>query len=314
MPSTDQIIATGAPEGDRVIVDSDRNLSSEPAPSASDLEVVRVVYNDDAGELTLVRRNGSTEVIKGFSTKAQLSRSKRGRKGRQGHTGADGRDGYTGATGTPGCPGGRGLVGLDGEVGGDGEDGPDGAPGLMGRRGPRGEDGDEGEDGPIGNEGIVGMPGPNCISGKRGPTGPAPNGNCVESSTLPTDPAVFLWLLPLTGTERPVVPRWTNVVVNVKPKTIQAQRFQQTNIFTAMFDVEATATGGSGMYEYVWTVPDVKNTKFTPAGLRLRVEYSGKASDPSYPGELFTVKLQVRDIGRPGKPSFAAHAEIRIKV
>lgn len=314
MPSSDQVVVVGGNDGDKIVVGVNGALTTAPAPSASDLVVVHAVYSSQTGTLTLVRQNGDTEAIAGFPTAAQLVGAKRGRKGRRGLAGRDGRDGQTGNTGVDGCDGIKGGVGADGDFGEDGEDGPDGAPGLMGRRGPKGEEGYEGKEGETGPDGVIGNPGPSCIVGARGPNGPAPLGNCVEGSALPTNPAVFLWMLPVTGSDRPVVPRWSDIVVNVKNRSVQAQRFQQSNTFTAMFDVEATATGGSGVYEFTWTVPEILGIVFTPAGLRLRVEYSRRAPSADYPGEIFTVKLAVRDAVRPGKPSFMATAEVRIKV
>lgn len=314
MPSTGLVQAIGSEDGEKVVVGDNGVLTTEVTPTASDLLVVRTVYNDSRGTLTMIRQNGDTIEVTGFPTTAQLSNAMRGRKGRRGLPGRDGRDGITGNTGKAGCDGGPGPLGLDGEEGGAGEDGPDGPQGLMGRRGINGLEGDDGPDGRVGDDGVVGASGPSCIVGARGPAGPAPNGKCVESSTLPTSPATFLWVLPVTGSERPTVPRWSDVVVNVKSKTVQAMRFQQSSTFTAMFDIEATATGGSGMYEFTWTVPDVAGVKFTPSGLRLRVEYARRIPYPEYPGEIFTVKLAVRDTVRPGKPSFYASAEVRIKV
>lgn len=314
MPSSDQIVVVGGNDGDKIVVGQDGPLTTAPAPSASDLVVVHTVYSSQTGTLTFVRQNGDTESVTGFPTTAQLLGAKRGRKGRRGLAGRDGRDGETGNTGPNGCDGVKGGVGADGDYGDDGEDGPDGAQGLMGRRGPKGEEGYEGKEGEVGPDGVIGNPGPSCIVGPRGPNGPAPIGNCVEGSALPTNPAVFLWMLPVTGSDRPVVPKWSDVVVTLKDRTVQAQRFQQSNIFTALFDVEATAVGGSGVYEFTWTVPEITGIVFTPAGLRLRVEYSRRAPNPSYPGEIFTVKLAVRDAARPGKPSFFATAEVRIKV
>lgn len=314
MPSSDQISVIGGADGDKVVVGPDGVLEVKPAPSASDLVVVHAVYDNATGALTLVRRNGDTEVINGFPTADQVKPAKRGRKGRRGLAGRDGRDGTTGNTGPDGCEGVKGAVGADGDAGEDGEDGPDGAQGIMGRRGISGIEGYEGEEGEVGDEGVVGSAGPSCIVGKRGPAGPAPIGTCVYGPNLPTDPAVFLWVLPLDGFDRPEVPKWSDVIVYVKDRTVQAQRFQQTNMFSALFDVEATAVGGSGVYEYTWIVPDIQGIKFKPSGLRLNVDYSRRAPDSSYPGEIFTVKLVVRDIARPGKPSFFDTAEVRIKV
>lgn len=311
-----QIDAIGGADEAELVVGEFGEITQVVSTADNDSPTEITSFNPDTGVLTFVHDNGAVSEIRGFPRPSDILPGDKGKRGPRGLPGIDGRTGRDGNTGRVGCDGGPGATGHTGDDGEDGEDGPQGPRGVYGPLGEDGEGGYEGNQGPTGADGPVGPRGPSCRIGKRGAAGPAPIGTAVFSSTIPTNPAVFLWLVPfdMNSGVRPTVPKWTDIVVKVQPATVVARRVGDTLTYMATFDVKATAIGGSGQYEFTWTVPEVTGVSVKPNGLSLTVLYSKRIPDSSYPGELFTVKLSVRDVGRPGKPSFASTAQVRIKV
>lgn len=312
----DQIEAVGGTDPAELVVGEFGELETHVPVADNESPTVITTFNSETGVLTFFHENGARSEIRGFPMSSDVKQGDRGPRGLRGLPGYDGHTGKDGRDGQAGCTGARGGTGNVGDFGADGEDGPQGVRGVYGPNGEEGEEGYEGPIGPTGPDGAVGVRGPSCAIGKRGAAGPAPIGTAVFSATVPLKPEVFLWLVPMdiNSGVRPVVPKWTDVAVAVKPTSVVARRVGETLTYMATFEVKATATGGSGNYEFTWTVPEISGVSVKPNGLSLSVTYSKRVPNSDYPGELFTVKLSVRDVGRPGKPSFASTAQVRIKV
>lgn len=312
----EQVEAVGGKDSAELVVGEYGEILSVVPVADNDSPTVITAFNSETGVLAFIHENGARTEIRGFPKPSDIKEGKKGKRGPRGLPGIDGTGGRDGSTGRNGCEGGAGATGHTGDDGDDGEDGPQGQRGIYGPIGESGLEGYRGRTGPTGPDGSVGKRGPSCQVGKRGPAGPAPIGTAVFSAEIPSNPAVFLWLVPmdLNSGVRPVVPKWTDVAVKVQPANVVARRVGDTLTYMATFDVKATATGGSGVYEFTWTVPEITGVSVKPNGLYLTVTYSKRIPDSSYPGELFTVKLSVRDVGRPGKPAFDSTAQVRIKV
>ena len=294
-------------DGEDLVVGSNNQVGYDNTESNAELLTVQIKFDPISGTLTLIKAGGDIIEASGFMISSQIGKGPQGRKGRRGKDGRAGRDGSDGATGLAGCTGSNGATGVTGPTGNAGPDGAKGLDGIYGERGEKGERGDRGPVGPTGPDGVVGATGMSCLRGPTGATGPTPHPNVVFSETIPTDQAFFAWATPAyRGKPRPVIQKYQALNLVLTKPTITSKRYKETQIFIAEFNIKATATGGSGNYQYKWSYPTVTNTVFTPNGKQLHVKVVMSASASERKTTSQSISLTLYDVGQTVKPSITA--------
>ena len=301
-------------ESDALVVATSESLGFEYTASNQDLRIADVVLDPVKGLLSIVLAGGQTLDTSGFLVKSQIGKGPLGKKGKAGKAGRNGRDGRDGVDGESGCDGSQGERGVIGSAGADGPDGEKGIDGDQGDYGDKGPRGDKGSTGPTGPDGVQGHDGMDCVRGATGPAGPAPNPYAYFGVAIPTDPAIFAWCTPaIRGQPRPVIQKYQPLTLTVTKPTVTSKRYKNSFIFIAEFDIQATAKGGTGSYQYNWEPEALTGTEYTKNGKRLHVKTTTHAKD----GEIVTVgadvKLVVYDVGQATRPSISTTTSFKVK-